>query len=762
MNILVTGGFGFIGTHLSERLLKEKQSITIIDIQTSVGYSNFNNKINSYKIDVSDNKCEQIFADTHFDVVFHLACKEIPQQDPVEAGRVLNANITGLSNILFLSQKYHVSKVIVLSSYQVYGHQTTLPIQEDAQLKPFDMVGRYFQTVEACCAACCQCGMNIVLLRIGEIYGPRQGCHPGHDFQALVDSWFSFQPLSPSAFNNQRKDYIFINDVIEAMIRAAENETDPILNIACGQGTTLKELSAICTRIFGYPIEQKLAKLVDQRTSNPDSLGESGPESHSDSPWTKDERSAGLPVVIEPDFILDCRRASFALDWTPKYSLETGIRKTIERAEKDILQTLQKTNTKEPKKPAARTWHLFRFKTHPDIDNIIVFIFMTLATFLFEARLGINLDLLILYVVLINLFYGLKQGGMAIALAIAARIGLMFFVQGVHIIDLANDVNRIMNLTLYFVLGVGIGYVMDNIRQGKFYLEQELDEVKNRLEFVQQMYQRSLAIKQSLQATIESNSDSLSKALVTVSRLEQVEPELVYEEASRILAEVLKINCVHIYQVNENGEWLRLAANIGVIRYNHSINTVQHEFLIPVINQQTININKALDPDVPMICAPVVTNGRTIAVIFIDGIDFTQLNQGFLNNLKVMSHLLVHSLSKIAEDDKLLQPVKYFQETQILRQEWFAKLLESSDFASGQYHHSYLQLKIVNNIDNYHAFYKKIAGLIRRNDHLGEIGQGQLSLILTQVEDRDIPTIFQRFAERGYILETLNRGENAS
>ena len=105
MKILVTGGYGFIGSHLVERLIKENHSITIIDDFSTAKESDFTDNVTLFKIGVEDPKCEKIFADFKFDVVVHLAFKELPKEGEREYDEIYHNNSVGLQNILFFSQK---------------------------------------------------------------------------------------------------------------------------------------------------------------------------------------------------------------------------------------------------------------------------------------------------------------------------------------------------------------------------------------------------------------------------------------------------------------------------------------------------------------------------------------------------------------------------------------------------------------------------------------------------------------------------------
>lgn len=173
MKILVTGGYGFVGLALVERLLKEKHEITIIDDLSTGNLKNINRKVRVFNISTTDKNCGKIFKDTKFDVVVHLANKKLSKHDIEDQNDILQVNNAGIINILYFSQKYKVGKFIMLSPYTVYGKQDVLPIKENFKLSPIE---EGFQGLinEFYCEQYRKIGLDVTILRVGEVYGPRE------------------------------------------------------------------------------------------------------------------------------------------------------------------------------------------------------------------------------------------------------------------------------------------------------------------------------------------------------------------------------------------------------------------------------------------------------------------------------------------------------------------------------------------------------------------------------------------------------------
>jgi UDP-glucose 4-epimerase len=315
MNALVTGGSGFIGSHLVMRLLKEEHNTTVVDYDINFFDENSIKKIHMFQLGAEDSKCERIFADTYFDIVFHLAFHMPTGEINDSETHHMHINQVGLSNILYLSEKYHVPKVIVLSSYQVYGRQESAPINEDAPLRPLDLAGQHQRTREMQCGEYRQRGMDVIILRTGNVYGPRKKAGPGNYIQQQIDEIMACRKTAGLDMEQAAGpdhdadltayDYIYINDVVEALFLAAEMEISPILNISSGMGVMRHDIDRFCQL------------LMNARSDDMGLAGDFTDESVANMLVTTDlsKRPEGM------SFVLDNRRAQQELNWAPKRHL---------------------------------------------------------------------------------------------------------------------------------------------------------------------------------------------------------------------------------------------------------------------------------------------------------------------------------------------------------------------------------------------------------------------------------------------------------
>lgn len=136
MRVLITGGYGFIGSHVADRYYKEGYEVFIIDDLSTGNRENITFKHKGYILSVKDPKCEEIFKSYQFDVVVHLAAQVSVAISLLNPREDIETNVVGLVNILTLSQRYKVKKFIFASSAAVYGFNDHLPLKEEEISKP--------------------------------------------------------------------------------------------------------------------------------------------------------------------------------------------------------------------------------------------------------------------------------------------------------------------------------------------------------------------------------------------------------------------------------------------------------------------------------------------------------------------------------------------------------------------------------------------------------------------------------------------------
>jgi UDP-glucose 4-epimerase len=306
MKILVTGGAGFIGSHVADRYLAAGHQVAVIDNLTTGKMKNLNPKVRFYQADIRDAQVDDILAGEKPDVVNHHAAQidvRKSVQDPVFDASV---NILGMLNLLEKAVRYGVGRFIFASSGgAMYGDQpeNAAPAGEETALRPVSPYGaakatgelylHYYRVVH---------GLEYVALRYGNVYGPRQdpfgeaGVVAIFTEKLLADG----QPII-NGDGLQTRDYVFVEDVAAANFLALDPRVSGSYNIGTGVEKNVNELFRGLLRITGKTLAEVHgpAKAGEQRRS-----------------------------------VLNCLRAQAVLGWEAKVSFEEGLRRTVESFKK--------------------------------------------------------------------------------------------------------------------------------------------------------------------------------------------------------------------------------------------------------------------------------------------------------------------------------------------------------------------------------------------------------------------------------------------
>ncbi len=728
MKILLTGGNGFIGGHLARLLLKEGHLVTIIDQQALPERSDDLANVNFYQLDAGDSKCDKIFAGASFDYVIHLAEDEPDLSDSHTAALVLKANQAGLANILALSLKHQVRKLVYLSSYEVYGPLQDRLIQEDSQLRPSSLSGLGHQVQEMQCQEYRQLGLDVLVLRLSQVLGPHYTSFAS--LQLLVEKYLARSAQQEASLGFL--DLIYITDVTQAVLASLEQATAPVLNIASGQASQGQQLGkSLCT---------ELAELYARQPQN--NLGAAYDPAellnHTCLPFLQaspdEKKQAAAPVI-------SIARASRELSWQPQKDLPTAIHKTISwHYQTAQINQQRQTQPLEPDQAAKIRKKMPRF-----VDTILFGLLTLAVSYLFQYQLAIKADLFLLYIALIGLFYGLGQGLLAVSLALAARVFFLLVLDRQQALFLTMSVDLVVQASLYILLGLSIGYAAENRATRQENTRHELESLKDELSFSNILYQKNLQIKSKLQAVIESNENSLGRLIHLFSRLEKADLESAYAEIASILADILKVGTVMIYSTDAPGNWFRLVAQAGEAKYLASFQAGQYDFIADVISKRQTYINTELRQGYPLLCTPLYAGEMLEAVIFIDGIEFINLTQHFLNTLKSLTALLSISIEQKYQLENKISSDKFIPGTAIVQKDWFLKIAQQLQRRADN---SLILLKLGQTKDLGHVS-RLALGLIRPTDLIGELDQGRLGIIMFNLDREDLQLIKTRFARHG-------------
>ena len=311
MKALVTGGAGFIASHVVDGYLNRGLDVAIVDDLSRGSLNNVNPKARFYKVDIRDyDAMRRIVEKERPDYINHHAAQMDLRRAVYEPAFDAETNIIGSINLLNLAVEFKTKRIVYASSGGgAYGEPLYVPISEDHPINPTSPYGISKHTVEHYLFNYCVLyGLEYVVLRYGNVYGPRQSSKG----EAGVVAIFCEQMLAketPKIFGiGKTRDYIYVADVVQANVQALEFGNGEIFNIASGQPTTDYEIfEAVCKALGIQPFE----------------------------PIYADKR----PGEIDHCY-LKIDKAKQQLNWTPKVALTEGLQMTApffrERAAKAL------------------------------------------------------------------------------------------------------------------------------------------------------------------------------------------------------------------------------------------------------------------------------------------------------------------------------------------------------------------------------------------------------------------------------------------
>jgi UDP-glucose 4-epimerase len=279
MKILVTGGAGFIGSHMTDRLLKEGHHVAVIDNESTGCSHNLAPEVNYIKGDVAClQQLDAAFAHGP-DAVLHIAGQVSLSRSFSDPTLDLRTNVEGTLNVLRLCLEHRVPRLLYASSMTVYGHSEALPTPEYAPCQPVSYYGvtkyaaeRYVHTTAA--RVDLKLEFHVTSFRMYNVYGPRQALD--NPYQGVLGIFLGNilrdEPLTIFGDGEQSRDFIYIDDVVDAWVGALQNPASygQVINLGSGCRTSIKQLADKTLAAFDrnqkdHPIQYRPARSGEQR-----------------------------------------------------------------------------------------------------------------------------------------------------------------------------------------------------------------------------------------------------------------------------------------------------------------------------------------------------------------------------------------------------------------------------------------------------------------------------------------------------------------
>lgn len=296
--VLVTGGAGFIGSHISDLLSEQGYKVIIIDNLSNSTTKYINKRVTYYLEDILSDKVEEIIKKEEPEILIHTAAQINVRQSIQDPLYDANNNVLGTIRLLEYSRRYNVRKFIFSSSAAVYGETQDISIKEDYPVQPLSFYGASKYAAELYIMLYGkQHNLPYTILRYSNVFGPRQSIGgEGGVIATFCNSFLNQQTPSIFGDGEQTRDFVYVKDVARANLAVIEHGNNRVFNISTNRKTSINKLF------------QTLTKLTSLKAA----------------PLYKQKQSGDIQFSC-----LDNSAAINHLGWNPAYSFEKGLEETL-------------------------------------------------------------------------------------------------------------------------------------------------------------------------------------------------------------------------------------------------------------------------------------------------------------------------------------------------------------------------------------------------------------------------------------------------
>ena len=297
MRVIVTGGCGFIGSHLVDQLVKEGHEVLIIDNLHSGTLQYVPPSVKLHVVDIRDKRISSLFSQFRPDVVYHLAAQIDVQQSLCDPHEDADINVLGTLNVLHQCITYHVSKLVFASTAAIYGHPEKLPVMEQHLPSPISCYGLSKLTCEKYIQLYATLhSLTYTILRFANVYGERQQIK-GEGGVICIFFNRLLQHHRPVIYGDgqQTRDFIYVKDVVEANMLAMKHGDNEIFNVSTNHPVSVHDVFYTIAKLRSTNITPKYEH------SRPGDIVHS---------------------YLGNQHLRDC------LQWKPRYNIETGLQET--------------------------------------------------------------------------------------------------------------------------------------------------------------------------------------------------------------------------------------------------------------------------------------------------------------------------------------------------------------------------------------------------------------------------------------------------
>src|SRR4030042_2198896 len=551
--------------------------------------------------------------------------------------------------MLNLSKKYRVKKFIIISPASIYGNAgnvSELPFNEDVKPNPVTPVGMSNVVKEYYTGKWGEIfNLKILSVRVSNLYGPKENLNgePGV-IPIFINNILKGKNITINGYGTQTRDFLYIEDLADGLYEAAINDQcHGVINISGNTECSINDLATILTKLF------KAKKIAyDSRVKNLINLSR-----------------------------LNNSKIKKLTGWEPKYNLEEGLKKAYEWYQKKIFAAAVKAN---PLKRAVNALKRVPKEFIAYLENILFFSLagfiqynhLFLGTYAFE----LDIDYILLYVALIGILWGQRQAYLSMILSTALYTSATLF-SGTDIITFIYTPEYLLHISAYILIGIITGYSIEKRNRDLESKDLALKSLGGKYDFLNGIYNETKIVKEELQNQIIDTEDSFGVIYSIIQELDSQEIEKVFSAAISAIERIMKTDEVSIYTVSDTGkgEFLRLKTRSTTLseKIPNSIRVIESKATKEVMETKNLYINHRLEPDLPVMIAPILEDRNVIATVSIHKVPFENLTLHYENLFRTIIGLISNALKRAYFFEASLRDKRYIVNTRILNPSTFEK-----------------------------------------------------------------------------------------
>lgn len=704
MKVMYIGGYDELAQSFIERMDKEGHEVYLLSDNKFSGKFSKVLKYKYYKLSGRTNMTEIVFSSVLPEIVVFAGIDYMNVSHIGSKEKYLST----LDDILEQCSKYNVRKFIYLSSHEVYGTQYGI-ISEDNKVMPDTSKGIMCAEGEYMVSLYKQkYRFQSITIRGTEVYSERCSDKSKDFLSSLI------RDLKLQSKINIERDKILqpvhVSDYVDAIKRVVESCDNGIYNVSGDFEISKEELLHLLSESFNIEVDIKSEADVEVRNISNEKIHKK-------------------------------------LEWTDFRDLAKLLKEKKVVYEEDEIKVSNKENKKMPS-AIRRT-----------IENIIVFMIFFLLYYICDSHtLFSKIHWLLIYVVLISLFMGIRQSAISVILASCGYL----FMQDISIFEMTNFYSyaeSVLMITEFVFFGICTSYTSDMLKENLQESERNLKTFKSEYTELKEINKENVAIKMEYEKRILDSKSGLPKLYSVVNKLMVLQPERIFMEILNVISETVNTRTVAVYMVNGNSSYLRLvnALNVESIISGKSWNLDDYPKIKEAIKNGELYQGNTWDKE-PAVVVPISYGERCIAVILIKSLEFESQTLYHINLLRTLSLLITESVVRAIEYENYTHGQRYIENTDVLNSKEFKRIVLLAQEKKDKQLAEYCILKL-DNLGTLQEVYERVSSCIRMTDYFGIDDDGKVYVLLNNTSEEDCEIVLKRLEEKGVRAELIRNYE---